>query len=81
MTKAEMEQYKDKTPIAVYPVSNWGGVEILDIEHGINDYAICRFNFGEPETKLHKVKVNYGPRSTYIVVDGTNICLTESQRV
>lgn len=81
MTKAEMEKYKDKKPIAVYPMSNWGGIEILDIEYGIDDYVICRFNFGEPEDKLHRVKVTYGARSTTIYVDGTRIRLGDCMRV
>ena len=75
MTKVEMEQYRDKKPIAVYPMGNWGGVEILDIIHGIDDYVIARYNFGEPEKdKLHRVKIKYNKSGTpYIFLDGSYI--------
>lgn len=59
MTKAERQMYVDKKPIAVYGISNWGGLEILDIEYGVDDYVISRFNFGEPEEVIHKTKINY----------------------
>lgn len=80
MTKQEMEQYRDKKPIAVYPMSNWGGIEILDIEYGIDDYVICRYNFGEPEDRLHRVKINYGARTTSIYIDGMRVRLNEFMR-
>jgi len=60
MTKEEKKMYADMRPIAVYGMSNWGGLEILRIEYGIEDYVISRFNFGEPEEKIHKSKINYG---------------------
>lgn len=59
MTKEEIKQYKNKRPIAVFCDSNWGGVEILDILHGIDDYVVARYNYGEPQ-ELHRVKINYG---------------------
>ena len=81
MTKEEMEKYADKKPIAVYPMSNWGGIEILDIEHGIDDYAICRYNFGEPEKKIHRIKIKSGASVDYIMVDGTYVRLDDCIRV
>ena len=54
MTKQEKMQYADKKPIAVYPMSNWGGVEILDILYGIEDYVVARY-YGK---SYHKVKIN-----------------------
>ena len=44
--------------IAVYPLSNWGGVEIMEIENGINDLVVWRYNFGSAG-KAHKTKVDY----------------------
>ena len=81
MTKTEMEQYKDKKPIGVYPMSNWGGVEILDVLHGIDDYAVWRYNFGEPEEKIHKTKIRYGVNRAYIITDSGQIRLDECMRV
>ena len=81
MTKQEMDSYESKKPCAVYPLGNWGGVEILDIEHGIEDYVICRYNFGEPEKKLHRVKIRYGVNTTYFRLDGYRIRMDECMRV
>lgn len=47
-------------PISVYTMNNFGGIEILDIEYGIDDKIIYRYNFGQPETKIHKAKIYYG---------------------
>ena len=80
MTKKEMEKYKDKKPIVVCPMGNWGGVEILDIEHGIDDYVICRCNFGTPEKKLHRVKVYYGEKAATIYIDGEMLKLENFMR-
>lgn len=78
MTKEEQEYYSSKTPIAVYPVSNWGGVEILDILYGTDDYVVCRYNFGEPEKKLHRVKVQHNKGGIpFIFLDGSYVRLDE----
>lgn len=46
--------------IATYCLCNFGGIEILDIEYGINDFVIYRFNFGDnAENKTHKAMI-YG---------------------
>ena len=82
MTEAEMAEYENKEPIAVYPVSNCGGIEILDVLYGIDDYVVCRYNFGEPEKKLHRVKVKYkGTGLPYVYIDGTQIALGDCIRV
>ena len=80
MTKQEMEQYKDKKPVAVYPMSTWGGLEILDIVYGTEDYVICRYNYGEPD-KLHKVKIKYGEHNAYIRLDGMIINLNNCVKI
>lgn len=75
MTKQEMEKYKDSKPIAVHSISNFGGVEIMDIEYGIEDYAIWRYNFGEPEKRLHRSKIGNGNGYQFIQVDDFRIRL------
>ena len=82
MTKAEMKEYVGKQPVAVYPMSNWGGLEILDIIYGVDDYAVARYNFGEPESNLHKVKINYDASGNpFVVIDGNRIRLDECMRI
>ena len=82
MTKQEMEKYKDKKPVAVYPTDNWGGVEILDIEYGIDDFVIWRYNYGEPEKKLHRAKIHTNPAGyPFIRLNETIVRLDECMRV
>lgn len=81
MTKQEKEQYKDKRVIAVYPMSNWGGIEILDILYGIEDYVIYRFNFGEPQ-EVHKAKIRYGVNhSSFKTCAGYSVRFDECLRI
>ena len=81
MTKQERAKYLDKKPVAVYPMSNHGGIEILDIENGYYDYAIVRYNLGRPEN-MHKVRIRHNAhhRSFFIIYD-MRIYLDECMRV
>lgn len=62
MNKQDKEKYRDVKPIGVYGMNNWGGVEVLGIEHGIEDYVIARFNFGGEPQNPHRCKIRYGSR-------------------
>lgn len=68
--------------IGTYCMSNWGGIEILDIEYGIDDRIVYRYNFGQPENKIHKARVYYsaGDRSYFNTKHG-RIYLGECMRV
>ena len=81
MTKQEMEQYRDKKPIAVYPMSNWGGIEILDVINGIDDYVVWRYNYDSPD-KLHKAKVLINTSGhQYIRINESSVKLDNFMRV
>jgi hypothetical protein len=81
MTKQEIAQYQDKKPIAVYPMGSWGGIEILDIINGIDDYVIWRYNYGSPD-KLHKAKVLINDVGhQYIRISGSRVKLDNFMRV
>ena len=80
MNKDEKKLYADKKPIAVYGMSNWGGIEILDIEYGVDDYVISRFNFGEPDKTIHKTKITYGANHSTFRVGRYTIRLDECMR-
>lgn len=43
------QKYTGSKPVGVIPLSNWGGLEILDIESGCTDKVVAAFNFGERE--------------------------------
>lgn len=81
MTKKEKQEYENKRPVGVYPMTNWGGIEILDILYGIEDYVVYRFNFGEPQ-ELHRAKIRYGVNhSSFRTSAGYSIRLDECMRV
>ena len=42
----------------VVAMSAFGGLEILDIEYGINDRVVYRWNFGKPE-RVCRAKIRY----------------------
>jgi hypothetical protein len=46
--------------ISVYAISNFGGIEILNVEYDIDDRIVYRYNFGQPENKIHKARIYYG---------------------
>ena len=54
-------KYKGKPPIAVY--NGLGGLEIKEIEHGIEDYVIYWQVYGN---KMHRSKVRYGKRPYFM---------------
>ena len=81
MTKEEKRAYEGKRPIATYLMNNWGGIEIMDILYGIDDYVVYRFNFGEPQ-ELHTAKIRYGVNhSSFRTSAGYSIRLDECERV
>lgn len=76
MTKQEQATYLEKKPIAVYPMTNWGGIEIMDT---IDDKVVWRFNFGEPD-KCHVAKIR-GSHNSFKTTAGYSIRLDECMRV
>lgn len=77
MTKEEIKQYENKEPIGIYTLSNWGGIEILDILYGIDDYVVARY-YGK---SYHKVKINYGVNHSSFRIGRLTIRLDECMRV
>ena len=78
MTKHEQEMYTNRKAIAVFPLTNWGGIEILDI---LDDYVVYRFNFGTPD-KAHMSKIRYGANVTsFRTYLGYRINLDDCMRV
>ena len=83
MTKVEKEFFSEtKEVIAVYPMSNWGGIEIVAICYEPDgEYVIYRFNFGEPK-EAHKAKIRYGTKHcTFRTYAGYSIRLDECMKV
>lgn len=53
MTKAEKEMYSNKYPIGVYTLSNFGGIAVLDVIYGIDDYVVVKYY----DISIHRVKI------------------------
>jgi len=66
------KKYADTEPIGTLCLGNWGGLEILDIEYGIDDYAIACFNWGTGRQQIRRHKIMYTPSGrSYIRKQGT----------
>lgn len=79
-TKEVIEHYNERGPVATYCLCNWGGIEILDILYGIDDYVVWRSNYGEPEEKLHCSKIRYGVNHSSFRAGRLTIRLDECMR-
>ena len=81
MTREEMQKYRDAKPVAVYSFGLCG-IEILDIEYGINDAVIYRFCSGSEEVeKPHRARIYYSNNDrNYFLYNGRRIHLDECMR-
>jgi hypothetical protein len=63
--EALYEKYQQTIAIGMYPMCNFGGLEILDIIYGIDDYAVACFNFGtgRQQIRRHKIQTTESGRS------------------
>lgn len=76
------EQYKNVTPIGTYTISNWDGLEILDIQYGIEDYVIASFNFSGVRQMIRRHKICYTTAGrAYIRKQGIRFYLDEIMRI
>lgn len=50
-------KYAETVAVAVFPECNWGGLEILDVEYGINDTVIACYNFGSGRTSIRRHRI------------------------
>ena len=55
------KQYETKRAFASLCLSNWGGLEILDIIYGVNDYVVACFNWGTGRQQIRHHKVCQTP--------------------
>lgn len=51
------KKYAETRACGVFPLNCFGGVEILDIQCGIEDYAVACFNFGTGRYKIRRHKI------------------------
>ena len=74
--------YENAKAVGTLPLSNWGGLEILDILYGIDDYAVACFNFGTGRQQIRKHKIQYTQAGrSYIRKQGVRYYFDEIMRV
>lgn len=57
-----------------------GGVEVKDIQYGIEDYVVCLANAWNGKASAHRVKVNYAGNRSFIRVHNTRLYMDECIR-
>ena len=58
--------------------TQWGGIEILDIEYGIEDYVIACVNFGKGRYDFRRHKIYTTPSGRrYFRKQGVKYCFDE----
>lgn len=73
-----MKKYENANPIAVLPINSFGGLVILDIEYGIEDYAIAAFEFDGKRSNIRRHKIHVAPSGeNYIRKNGVNYSFSD----
>ena len=73
MTKQEKMEYNNKKVIAIYSCG-LVGLEVLDIQYGINDYIVYRYT-GDGSIHRAKINDNYNSFKSCIGTVKLNECL------
>ena len=82
MAQALYKEYENVEAMGVMPLNNFGGIEILDIEYGIDDYAVACFNFGTGRQQIRRHKINFTAHGrSYIRKQGQRYFLDEMEKV
>lgn len=61
--------------------SAFGGVEVKEIEYGINDYCICVSGAWCSKKSVHRLKIRYTSKGDYILLNGTRLYFSDCIRM
>lgn len=76
------QEYFTKKAICYMPLATWGGLEILDILYGIEDYVIACFNWGADRHEIRRHKINHTPDGrAFIRKEGRRYYLDDMMQV
>ena len=77
-----LERVENLKPLAVYCMSNFGGIEIIDTGEWMDTVIFYRFNFGQPK-RVHFAKVyeTATGRGYFRAYNGMRVYLDECMRV
>ncbi len=83
LSAEERLNYQKKEPVSVYGISNFGGIAILDILYGTDDYIVWYDSQIEAEKrKIHVSKIYYSENDYYFKPYGSMyIKLSECLRI
>ncbi len=65
------------TAIGCWTVSNTASLTVLDVDYGIDDYAIVQLNRNKPK----KLRIYYGNSRAFVKFKGTRFYFDECLRV
>ena len=72
----------DYKPVGVLTLCNFGGLAIMEIEHGIDDYVIVCDNYENGYKNITRNKINYNAKGNpYFIRNGRRWYLSEFMRV
>ena len=75
------KEYENKKAIGYLTLCNFGGLEILNIEYGIEDKLVTCFNWGTGRQMIRRNTVYTTPGGRqYIRKAGSRYCLDEIMR-
>lgn len=79
MTREEKMAYITAPTIGYW--SAWNGVEVKEIEYGIDDYLICVSGTFIGRPVVHRLKIHYAGERDYVVIAGHRFFLDDCLRV
>lgn len=79
MTLTKKQVCSQNKAVAYY--SGLGGLELHNIEHGIEDYVYCVSGIHSNKKNYHKLKVYYSDDNSYIKFSGYKIPLNECIKI
>lgn len=72
---------KDFKPVGVLTLNNFGGLAVMEIEHGIDDYVYVTDNYGDGYKNITRNKVRYNKKGkSYFIRNGHTFYLKEFMR-
>ena len=77
MNKSLRELYEKKNPIAVIGITNISSIQILDIECGIDDYAIIKGFAGD----IHKIKIYDSTKGAYFKYSNSRYYIKDFMKI
>ena len=73
MTKEEKKKVLEMPTVATCWEDYSGGVEIKEIQYGIDDYCLCVTQSQTIHPRVHRVKIHYEEERAYVIIDSFRV--------